>query len=45
MNKNTEKAPAKCKDGGVSMYISDSFKYTWRHDIPEDDLELICIQI
>ena len=31
------------RDGGVSVYIRDSVKYTRRCDLPENDLELICI--
>ena len=33
------------RGGGVSVYIRDSVKYTRRYDLPENNLELICIEI
>ena len=34
-----------CRGGGVSVYIRDSVRYTRRCDLPENNLELICIEI
>ena len=34
-----------CNGGGISIYIRDSIKYKRRLDIPNDDLELICIEV
>ena len=34
-----------CNGGGVSIYIRDSIKYKRRLDIPNDDLELVCIEV
>ena len=34
-----------CRGGCVSVYIRDSVIYTRRYDLPENSLELICIEI
>ena len=34
-----------CRDGGISVYIRDSVRYTLRCDLPENSIELICIEI
>ena len=34
-----------CRGGGVSIYIRDSIKYNRRRDLPENNLELICVEI
>ena len=40
-----ERRDRACRGGGVSIYIRDSIKYTRRYDLPENQLELICIEI
>ena len=34
-----------CNGGGVSLYIRDSLAYKLRNDVPNEDLELICVEM